>query len=305
MVSEAKTFPGEWRKASTGYRYFLPASLFLSQNLALPVGLLGQLEKTGIALGRFSSLIDRLPNPQHFIYAYTCHEATLSSRIEGTQTQIQDAFMEQEDVALERRDDWSEVQAYIRALQQATAQHRDLSLSNRLIKQTHATLLDQVRGRHKSPGSFRKSQNWIGGSNPNNAHFVPPATEHVADLMSDLEKFIHDDQSRMPHLIKAALIHYQFETIHPFSDGNGRIGRMLISLYLLEKEVLRHPVLYVSQFFEQHRRNYYDALDRGRQSEEGAILWISFFLDAVRQTADNGIAAVSYTHLTLPTILLV
>lgn len=287
--SLASDFPGQWCNAPSGYRYFLPADLFKTQQLQLPFRIIKQLEESSLTLGRFASLIEKIPNPTQFIYAYTRKEATLSSRIEGTQTEIADAFKNEQEIAPERREDWAEVQAYIQAIDHARARLEELPLCNRLLCEAHERLLAQGRGQNKRLGEFRRSQNWIGGSRPDNAHFVPPAHEHVADLMANLEKFIDDDRQGMPHLIKAACIHYQFETIHPFLDGNGRIGRMLISLYLLEKKVLQHPILYISAFLEAHRSNYYDALNRARKNKEGFIQWISFFLDAVEHSAQDGI----------------
>ena len=283
-------FPGVWRDAPTGYRYFLPGSLFLTKKISLPMPILKQLEEASLALGQFAALIERIPNPDLFIHAYTNKEAELSSRIEGTQTQIEDAFKtEAAEVEPEKRDDWSEVRAYIHAMRHAVDNLETLPLSNRLIKQAHEKLLSNTRGARKSPGEYRTSQNWIGGSRPDNAHFVPPSAEYIEDLMSDLERFIHADNLHLPELVKAALIHYQFETIHPFLDGNGRIGRMLIPLYLLNKKILSDPILYISTFFEAKRSEYYDALDRARKDQKGVINWISFFLDAVAQSAKDGI----------------
>ena len=165
-----------------------------------------------------------------------------------------------------------------------------MPLCNRIIKDAHRTLLSQPRGRDKSPGEFRTSQNWIGGSRPDNAHFVPPAPHHVIELMGQLEKFINADDTQLPELVKIALIHYQFETIHPFLDGNGRIGRMLIPLYLMEKKIIEHPILFVSDFLEKNRSHYYSALDKARNSERGLINWISFFIDVIEKTANTGIA---------------
>ena len=290
MAFLAPEFPGVWRNHSNGYRYFLPGSLSMAKNIVLPMPVIRQLEDTALALGEFRALIDRIPNPASFIRAYTNKEAELSSRIEGTQTQIEDAFKSEEDVRPEKRNDWAEVQAYIQAARQATDNPEKLPLCNRLINETHERLLAHTRGKNKLPGEHRRSQNWIGGSRPGNARFVPPPPERVGDLMSDLELFIQDRSSPFPVLVNAALIHYQFETIHPFLDGNGRMGRMLILLYLLEKEFLKHPVLHISSFLEAHRLNYYDALERARQSYEGVVQWISFFLDAVEYSAKNGIA---------------
>ena len=280
-------FPGEKRKAGL-YEYFLPADIFLAQHLVLDFKLQKQLEQATLELGRFSAKITSIPNIRHFIQSYLNKEAVQSSRIEGTKTEIDQAFEENEaDIATENRDDWHELRQYIKAMQHAL--QSDLPLCERLICQAHHILLDQARGQHKSPGEYRKSQNWIGGSRPDNAHFVPPAPTLVNNLMQNLEAFIHDESLQIPDLVKIALIHYQFETIHPFLDGNGRIGRMIIPLYLKEKGILPQPILYISDFFEKNRRSYYDALDYARKDTAGALRWISFFLDGVISTAKKGI----------------
>ena len=285
----ASTFPGIWRDAPNQYRYFLPASLDRCEVIQLPTYLIKQVQDASLALGQFSSLIAQIPDPSSFVHAYTRKEAALSSRIEGTQTTIEDAFAQEADIAPKKRDDWNEVNAYIKAMQQAVESLEQLPLCNRVIKKTHQRLLSQVRGKTKQPGEFRTSQNWIGGSRPGNAHFVPPMQDYVAELMGDLEQFIQNKQSARPELIDAALIHYQFETIHPFLDGNGRMGRMLVSLYLLEKQIIKHPILYISTFLEARRKDYYHMLDGARASADGVIKWVSFFLDAVEATAKDGI----------------
>lgn len=283
--------PGTVRQSPAGYHYYLPAGLQqISGAIVLSPSVSKQMQDAALALGEFSSLIKRLPNADLFIRAYTKKEAVLSSRIEGTQADISDAFKEESEVAVEKRDDWGEVNAYIRAMNTAIERLNTLPVCNRLITQTHKILLSQTRGKNKAPGEFRISQNWIGGSHPNNAHFVPPSPECVADLMGDLEKFIQHKSHQLPELISAALIHYQFETIHPFLDGNGRLGRMLISLYLLERGILTAPILYISTFLEKKRKNYYAALDKAREGTDGLLKWVSFFLDAVEHTAKDGIS---------------
>jgi Fic family protein len=285
----SQRFPGEIRKAGL-YKYFLPADIFLAKNLVLNFKIQKQLEEATLVLGKFSAKITGIPNINHFISSYLNKEAVQSSRIEGTQTEIDQAFEEDEsEVSADNKNDWQELRQYIVAINKAITNLNKLPICSRLIQDTHKILLSQVRGEHKSPGAYRESQNWIGGSRPDNAHFVPPAPEFVEELMKNLEYFIHDDSLQIPNLVKIALIHYQFETIHPFLDGNGRIGRMLIPLYLLEKKMLDQPILYISDFFEKNRRSYYDALDYARKDEEGVIRWISFFLDGVISTANEGI----------------
>lgn len=281
-------FPGELRKHGT-YQFFLPGNIFLAKGIHLDPAIQKQLEETTLDLGRYSAKVTNIPNLDLFIGSYLKIEAVQSSRIEGTRTKIDEAF--QPDAAQidpEQRDDWQELTQYIIALNEAIKLRLKLPICNRFIKQIHKTLLSQNRGRHKLPGEYRQSQNWIGGSKPDNAHFVPPTAEIVPIAMGNLEQFIYDKTLQLPDLIKVALIHYQFETIHPFLDGNGRIGRMLIPLYLLEKKILDQPVLYISDFFEKNRRAYYDALDQARCGEAGLQQWVSFFLDGVQQTVQQG-----------------
>lgn len=240
-------------------------------------------------IGRLDMYSEYIPNIDLFISMHVAKEATQSSKIEGTQTNIEDAFLDKEDLRVERRDDWIEVHNYISAMNQAIQQLNDLPFSSRLIRDTHRILLKDGRGEHKLPGEFRTSQNWIGGASINDAIFVPPIHNSVPELMNDLEKFAHNRELFFPDLLKIALIHYQFETIHPFLDGNGRVGRLLITLYLVDKEILKRPILYLSDFFERNRVLYYDNLMRVRTHND-IKQWLKFFLVGVIETAKNGIA---------------
>jgi len=238
-------------------------------------------------LGRLD-MYSEYVNIDLFIRMHIAKEATQSSKIEGTQTNMEEAFLNKDEIAQEKRDDWEEVQNYIEAMNEAVRLLHTYPFSSRLIKQTHHILLQGVRGENKMRGEYRTSQNWIGGATITDAVFIPPIHTSVAELMSDLEKFANDDSSKIPDLIKIAIIHYQFETIHPFLDGNGRVGRLLITLYLVSKDILKQPILYLSDFFEQNRTLYYDNLMRVRTHND-INQWLKFFLTGVIETAKKGV----------------
>jgi Fic family protein len=249
------------------------------------------LARATLALGRLDSISLLLPDPDLFLYAYVRREAVLSSQIEGTQSSLAQLLLFELDEApgVLFFDDVVEVSNYVAALTYGLKRLQGgFPLSNRLIREMHAILLQRGRGSEKSPGEFRRSQNWIGGTRPGNAHFVPPPADHVETCMAGLERFIHDEDNPYPALVKAALAHVQFETIHPFLDGNGRIGRLLIAFILHHDRALSQPLLYLSLFFKQHRSEYYRLLDLVR-AEGDWEAWLDFFLEGVERTANNAV----------------
>lgn len=253
------------------------------------------LSKADIALGRLDGIAEVLPDVDFFIFMYTRKEATLSSQVEGTQATFSDVLKAEAKIEdSEIHKDVDEIINYIKAMNYGLKKLEELPLSLRLIKEIHATLLKGVRGEGKYPGEFRKSQNWIGGATIQTARFVPPPEHEVIPLLDNLEKFLHGHIS-LPVLIKIGMIHAQFENIHPFLDGNGRVGRLLITFYLCQQGILRRPLLYLSEFFKAHRQDYYDRLDavHGKDDIEG---WLKFFIEGVAITADK---AVETTRKTL------
>lgn len=245
------------------------------------------LEQSNRALGELNAFSLIVPDIDLFLRMHVMKEAQQSSKIEGTQTRMDEALMSVEQIQPEKRDDWQEVQNYVEAINAAINQLVELPISNRLLRETHRTLMQGVRGEHKLPGEFRRSQNWIGGSSLKDAVFIPPHHDGVESLMGDLEQFLHNEQINVPNLVRIAIAHYQFETIHPFLDGNGRIGRLMIPLFLISKGMLKKPSLYLSDFFERHRASYYDALMRVRTSND-LVHWVRFFLNGVYETATKG-----------------
>lgn len=273
------------------YRFFLPTNIndeWIWQNPQVNA----LLEKAAVKLGELNSFARLVPNIDLFIQLHVTKEAVVSSRIEGTQTNMQQAVLSEAEISPEHRNDWREVQNYIEALNQAITTLQTLPLSSRLLKETHAILLSNVRGEHKLPGEFRISQNWIGGNSLSDATFIPPHHQYVNDLMSDLERFLHNDDVHVPALIRVAIAHYQFETIHPFLDGNGRIGRLLITLFLVNAGILDKPLLYLSSYFEKNKGLYYDNLMRVRTHSD-MLQWLKYFLVGIEQTASLAVHTLS------------
>ena len=271
--------------AGESARAFVPKPLPPEPPLALDADLQELIEKAMLALGRLDGLTAVLPDPSIFIYSYVRKEAVLSSQIEGTQSSLSDLLLfEMEGMAGVPLDDVREVSNYVAAMNYGLKRLHELPLSFRLLKEIHKILLAKGRGSEKEPGEFRRSQNWVGGTRPGNAVFVPPPPHEMGECLGALEKFMHNDPVKTPLLIKAALAHVQFETIHPFLDGNGRLGRLLITFLFCAEEALREPLLYLSLYFKQHRQQYYELLQSIRLTGDWEA-WLQFFIVGVQETA--------------------
>lgn len=285
MVNEAslEQFNSGHYEKGYDYSYFVPTKI--NHQWEWADGTLNELlEKASIKLGELNSFARLVPNIDLFIQLHITKEAVISSRIEGTRTQMDEALLPEEEISPEKRNDWHEVKNYTRAINVAIERLSHLPLSTRLLKETHGILLSGVRGESKLPGEFRSSQNWIGGNSLADAAFIPPSHTHIGELMGDLENFLHNTDIHVPALIRIGLAHYQFETIHPFLDGNGRIGRLLITLYLVSERILEKPLLYLSYFFEKNKSLYYDNLTVVREKND-LIRWLKYFLVGIEQTA--------------------
>lgn len=270
-----------------GYRSFFPEPINRQWIVSNPE-LITLLEEANMRLGELNAFSLIVPDVDTFLKMHIVKEATQSSRIEGTRTKMDEAVMAEKDIDPEMKDDWQEVQNYIEAMNYSIGRLSKLPISNRLIREAHKILLKGVRGKHKLPGEFRSSQNWIGGATLKDASFIPPHHSLLPDLMSDLEKFLNNTEIKVPHLIRIGMAHYQFEVIHPFLDGNGRIGRLLITLYLVNQKILHRPTLYISDFIEKNRQHYYDNLS-GVSSNSNIIQWLKFFLVGITETANTAI----------------
>lgn len=290
MINLDSFYPGRY-EGGYGYKYFIPERINDEWVWNSPE--INQLlERAAVKLGNLNSFAHLVPNLDLFISLHVTKEAVVSSRIEGTQTKMDEALLPIEEVQPERRNDWKEVNNYIQALNEAIVDLESLPISSRLIRKTHKRLLENVRGEYKMPGEFRTSQNWIGGNSILDAKFIPPHDRYVPELMGDLELFLNNEEIKTPSLIKIAIAHYQFETIHPFLDGNGRIGRLLITLFLVKERILDMPLLYLSTFFEKNKGLYYDNLSNVRDRSD-MIQWIKYFLVGIEQTASKSAETLS------------
>lgn len=280
---------GIYQQQPTGYKAFMPAHFPSKDLIDWDSSLIMLLSEADRAIGRLNAVDQLVPDVDFFIFMYITKEASLSSQIEGTQATLIDYI--KAEANLGDRDipsDVDEIKNYIKAMNHGIERLKTFPLSWRLVREMHGVLLEGVRGQHRTPGEFRNSQNWIGGPTIETAVFVPPPAPNMHDALSDLEKFFHDATFKFPPLIKAGLIHAQFETIHPFLDGNGRMGRLLITFYLYKEKILLRPLLYISEFFKKHRSDYYDKLNSYR-FDAGAENWLKFFLEGVRSVSEEAV----------------
>ena len=285
---------GRYESTSVGgeqVRAFVPSPLPPEPPLAMDGALQQATERAVLALGRLDGVSALLPDKALFLYAYVRKEAVLSSQIEGTESSLSDLLLfELDEVPGVPLDDVVEVSNYVAAMEHGLTRLRGgFPLSSRLIREIHGALMARGRGSDKDPGEFRRSQNWIGGTRPGNARFVPPPPHLVADAMAALERFLHAEQDGLPVLLRAGLAHVQFETIHPFLDGNGRVGRLLITFLLCHAGVIQEPLLYLSLYFKQNRARYYELLDEVRRTGDWEA-WLAFFLDGVQKTAEGAVS---------------
>lgn len=274
-----------------GFRYFVPEEI--NREWSWQDGTLSELlERAARKLGELNAFARLVPNINLFIHLHVTKEAVLSSRIEGTNTNMDEALLPIEEIEPEKRDDWKEVQQYTKAMNEGIEKLSSVPISTRLLKHIHKTLLTDARGTHKQPGEFRTSQNWIGGASISDAKFIPPPHTLVNPLMGDLENFLHNKDIHVPALIRIGIAHYQFETIHPFLDGNGRIGRLLITLFLVSEGILDKPLLYLSAFFENRKDLYYDNLTHVRERND-MKQWLKYFLVGIEETASKSVETLN------------
>lgn len=286
---------GKFQTQASGYRAFIPAPFPPPDLIHWESSLVTLLSSADQAIGRLNAIDSLVPDADFFISMYVGKEAAFSSQIEGTQATLVDLV--KFEAKLEDREissDVDEISNYIDAMKYSIQRLDSLPLSLRLLREAHEKLLKGVQGRHRNPGEFRSTQNWIGGPTLGTAIFIPPPVHEMQGALSDLEKFFHEENSQLPVLIRAALIHAQFETIHPFLDGNGRLGRLLITLFLIKEKVLTRPLLYLSTFFKEHRSHYYENLNNYRATESGVDQWLKFFLEGIRQVSDEAVETAKY-----------